>query len=67
MIPGRGKRLFDEGARPGAWTLERGETSPTGVFVRTYRRAGEVPTGSFAGGAPGPAEPARRARWAREG
>jgi hypothetical protein len=37
------------------------------VIVATYRRAGEVPTGSFAADSPSAAELARRERWAREG
>lgn len=67
VLLGRGKRLFDGGARPHAWRLMRLETTTTGVVVGTYRRAGEVLTGSFGDDAPGPAERARRARWAREG
>jgi dihydrofolate reductase len=67
VILGRGKRLFDEGSRPHAWTLESSDTSTTGVIVGTYRRAGEVPTGSFADDNPSAAELERRERWAREG
>jgi dihydrofolate reductase len=67
VILGRGKRLFNEGSRPHAWTLESSGTSTTGVIVATYRRAGEVPTGSFAADSPSAAELARRERWAREG
>jgi len=67
LILGRGKRLFDEGSRPYAWTLESSDTSTTGVIVGTYRRAGEAPTGSFAPVNHSPAELERRERWAREG
>jgi dihydrofolate reductase len=67
VVLGRGKRLFDAGSRPHAWTLERSETTPKGVIVGSGRRAGEVPTGSFGDDRPGEAERARRARWAREG
>ena len=67
VVLGRGKRLFDAGSRPHAWTLERSETTPKGVIVGSWRRAGEVPTGSFGDDRPGEAERARRARWAREG
>lgn len=66
IILGRGKRLFDAQSNPRAWTLEKSKTSSTGVVVSTYRRGGEVPTGSFAAIEPGPAELARRERWARE-
>ena len=67
VVLGRGKRLFDDGARPHAWRLVSSGVSPTGVIVATYERNGEVPTGSFAPGRPSEAELARRARWAREG
>lgn len=67
LVLGQGKRLFDAGARPHAWELESSETTSTGVVVATYRRAGDVPTGSFAGDAPSPEELQRRQRWAREG
>lgn len=66
IILGRGKRLFDEGSNPRAWTLVKSEASSTGVVVSTYRRGGAVPTGSFAEIAPDEAELARRERWARE-
>ena len=67
VILGRGKRLFDEGSRPHTWTLESSDTTPSGVVVRTYRRAGEVRTGSFAPDdyKPSPAELERRKRWAK--
>ncbi len=67
VVLGRGKRLFDASARPHAWTLEHSETTPPGVVVGTWRRAGEVQTGSFGEDRPSEAELARRARWAREG
>jgi dihydrofolate reductase len=66
VILGRGRRLFDAGSRPHAWTLERSDVSTTGVVVATYRRAGEVPTGSFGEDRPSPAELQRRQRWAGE-
>lgn len=67
VILGEGKRLFDDRSRPHVWTLVRTHHSTTGVVVNTYERDGEVQTGSFASDAPGEAELARRARWAREG
>lgn len=45
---GPGKRLFADGATPGAFTLRETTTSPLGVIVASYERAGEVQTGSFA-------------------
>jgi dihydrofolate reductase len=67
VVLGQGRRLFDGGSRPHAWTLESSDGSSTGVVVATYRLAGEVPVGSFADGAPSEAELRRRERWAREG
>lgn len=66
IVLGHGKRLFDAGSNPRAWTLAKSRTSTTGVVVSTYRRAGAVPTGTFAEQEPSPAELARRDRWARE-
>jgi dihydrofolate reductase len=45
---GTGKRLFGDGTIPAAFTLGSSETSPSGVVIATYARAGEVKTGSFA-------------------
>jgi dihydrofolate reductase len=44
---GMGKRLFDQGKIPAAYTLVDSKTSPSGVIVATLKRAGEVRTGSF--------------------
>jgi dihydrofolate reductase len=44
---GVGKRLFDKGTSPAAFTLLDSKTSPSGVIVATLKRAGEVKTGSF--------------------
>jgi dihydrofolate reductase len=44
---GMGKRLFDKGTIPAAFTMVDSKTSPTGVIVATFKRAGEVRTGSF--------------------
>lgn len=45
---GSGKRLFGEGTIPAAFELIEAKTSPSGVIFASYRRAGEVKTGSFA-------------------
>jgi dihydrofolate reductase len=45
---GKGKRLFASGAIPAAFELMESKTSPSGVIVANYKRAGEVKTGSFA-------------------
>jgi dihydrofolate reductase len=44
---GTGKRLFDTGTIPAAYTLVESKTSPRGVIIATLKRAGEVETGSF--------------------
>ncbi len=44
---GTGKRLFAEGTMPAAFTLVDAKISPSGVIFASYRRAGEVKTGSF--------------------
>jgi dihydrofolate reductase len=44
---GTGKHLFDKGTVPAAYTLVDSKTSPAGVIVATFKRAGEVKTGSF--------------------
>lgn len=45
---GNGKRLFGEGTIPAAFAMMSLESSPTGVIVASYERAGDVETGSFA-------------------
>jgi dihydrofolate reductase len=45
---GRGKRLFADGTIPAGFKLLECQTSPSGVIVARYARAGEVKTGSFA-------------------
>jgi dihydrofolate reductase len=44
---GMGKRLFAEGTIPAAFSLVDSKTSPSGVILATFKRAGEVKTGSF--------------------
>jgi dihydrofolate reductase len=44
---GKGKRLFDQGTIPAAYTMVDSKTSPSGVIVATLKRAGEIKTGSF--------------------
>jgi dihydrofolate reductase len=44
---GMGKRLFEGGTIPAAYTLVESQSSPHGVIVATFQRAGEVKTGSF--------------------
>ncbi len=42
-----GKRLFGEGTRPASFELEYSNTSPSGVIVANYKRAGKVRLGTF--------------------
>ncbi|RYG74365.1 dihydrofolate reductase [bacterium] len=44
---GQGKRLFQEGTMPAAFTLFESTVSPSGVIFASYKRAGDVKTGSF--------------------
>lgn len=41
---GKGKKLFDDGAIPAAFTLTESAVTSTGVVFANYRRAGEVKT-----------------------
>jgi dihydrofolate reductase len=47
LVLGKGKRLFGDGAIPGAFKLVDQQTSSTGVSIQTYERAGEIEYGSF--------------------
>ena len=67
VVLGRGKRLFEAGATPGAMRLLSSQTASTGVLLSTYVPAGKIPAGSFAAAEPGATELARRAKMAREG
>jgi dihydrofolate reductase len=44
---GQGKRLFGDGALPGAFRLSASSATPAGVIVANFKRAGELKTGSF--------------------
>lgn len=62
VVLGRGKRLFENGARPCALRLAASKVSATGVVMSTYVPAGEVQPGSFGQAEPSAKELARRAR-----
>jgi dihydrofolate reductase len=47
VVLGGGRRLFGNGAAPASFELSHSTTSPTGVVIGTYRRAGAVKTGAF--------------------
>jgi len=43
---GEGKKLFNNGPIPAAFTLAESTVTPSGVIMANYRRAGKVETGS---------------------
>lgn len=43
---GTGKKLFNDGPVPAAFTLTESVVTSTGVIIATYKRAGEVKTGT---------------------
>jgi len=43
---GEGKKLFDKGAIPAAFTLTESTVTPSGVIIANYKRAGDVRTGT---------------------
>ena len=47
VILGRGKRLFESGAKPGALRLSASTTSTTGVVMNTYVPAGDIRLGTI--------------------
>jgi len=45
---GKGKKLFDKGTIPAAFSLTESKTSPSGVIFANFKRAkGEIKTGTF--------------------
>jgi dihydrofolate reductase len=43
---GKGKKLFDKGSIPAAFTLTDSTVTTTGVIIANYKRAGKVKTGT---------------------
>ncbi len=43
---GKGKKLFDNGMIPAAFTLIESYITPSGVIIANYKRAGKVKTGT---------------------
>ncbi len=43
---GKGKKLFDTGTIPAAFTLTESVVTPSGVLIANYKRAGKVKTGT---------------------
>jgi hypothetical protein len=46
LLLGKGKKLFDNGVIPAAFTLTESLVTTTGVIIATYKRAGKVKTGT---------------------
>lgn len=44
---GKGKKLFDNGPIPAAFTLVESTVTPSGVIIANYKRAGKVKTGTI--------------------
>jgi dihydrofolate reductase len=44
---GKGKKLFDKGTMPAAFTLTESLITPTGVIFANYKRSGKVQTGTM--------------------
>ncbi len=66
VVLGRGKRLFENGARPCALRLVASKVSTTGVVMSTYVRAGDIPLGSLSQAEPSAKELTRRAKMATD-
>jgi dihydrofolate reductase len=47
IILGKGKKLFDDTAAPAGFTLAASTTTPSGVIAVSYKRAGDVKTGTI--------------------
>lgn len=43
---GKGKKLFDNGPIPAAFTLKECTITPSGVIIANYQRAGKIKTGT---------------------
>jgi dihydrofolate reductase len=65
VVLGRGKRLFEPGARAEGLKLLASKTSTTGVVMSTYVPAGEIPLGTMEQPEPSAKELARRDKLAR--
>ncbi|HEY1202525.1 MAG TPA: dihydrofolate reductase family protein, partial [Niastella sp.] len=45
VILGEGKKLFDNGSMPAAFTLTESQVTTKGVIIASYKRDGEIITG----------------------
>jgi dihydrofolate reductase len=62
VVLGRGKRLFEKGARPCALRLVASKAATTGVVMNTYVPAGDILLGSLSQVEPSAKELTRRAK-----
>lgn len=67
VVLGRGKRLFENGAVPGALRLVSSKVSANGVVMSRYVPAGEIPPSSMLENEPSAKEVLRRERMGLEG
>lgn len=67
VLLGKGKRFFDDAAKPMQLKLTHHRVSPNGFIAATYTPDGAIRTGDYSLGQPTDAEIARRARMKREG
>lgn len=47
LMLGRGKKLFDNGLNPAAFTITESTVTPSGVIIAYYKRAGKVKTSTI--------------------
>jgi dihydrofolate reductase len=66
VVLGRGKRLFENGARPCALRLVASRVSTTGVVMSTYVPAGDIALGTVGQEEPSAKELTRRAKMAAD-
>ena len=66
VVLGRGKRLFENGARPCALRLVASKVSTTGVVMSKYVTAGDIQLGSLGKDEPSAKELIRRAKMATD-
>lgn len=66
VVLGGGKRLFENGAKPGALRLATSKVSKSGIMMNTYVPAGEIPPSSLEESEPSAKELIRRAKMAAD-
>jgi dihydrofolate reductase len=67
LVLGEGKRLFENGVPPASLALVETRSTPKGVLINAYRRAGSLPPETSEPDNPSGAELARRKKLAAEG